>query len=182
LRAWGVHQNLFASGEAVPTDDPDAVAAALAHPEIPLKQAVGSNDPFGLEARLPGLPRGPKRTPPTEAAPNRSRNDPQGPADRAAFDAAERALRELDGARKHEEADLQRRQDRLNAQRDAAQTAYVADRKAATAAVAEGAPEGWRRGLKVKQPSGSHDRAKTTLTPFFTSRTQATESSNANPL
>ena len=44
LRAWGMHQNLFASGEATVTTDEAAVAAAIAHPETPLRRAVGSND------------------------------------------------------------------------------------------------------------------------------------------
>jgi hypothetical protein len=48
LRAWGTHQNLFASGEAKVTTDEAAVAAALKHPETPLRRAVGSNDPFQL--------------------------------------------------------------------------------------------------------------------------------------
>src|SRR5438045_1623573 len=46
LRAWGTHQNLFASGDARLTTDEGAVRAALAHPEIPLRRALGSNDPF----------------------------------------------------------------------------------------------------------------------------------------
>ena len=46
LHAWGVHQNLFASGQARITDDVQAVKAALANPETPLKRPVGSKDPL----------------------------------------------------------------------------------------------------------------------------------------
>lgn len=35
LRAWGTHQDLFASGAATVTTDEAAIAAALAHPETP---------------------------------------------------------------------------------------------------------------------------------------------------
>ena len=63
LRAWGVNQNLFASGEAKPTTDEAAVAAATAHPETPLRRAVGSSEPFALEpTSLPAVPDGPKKT------------------------------------------------------------------------------------------------------------------------
>ena len=40
LQAWGIHQNLFASGEAKVIEDEAAVAAALAHPETPLRRAI----------------------------------------------------------------------------------------------------------------------------------------------
>ena len=55
LRAWGTHQNLFADGEAQVTTDEAAVEAAMAHPETPLRRAVGSNDGFALEPT--GFPR-----------------------------------------------------------------------------------------------------------------------------
>nr|MBA3810869.1 cell envelope biogenesis protein TolA [Caulobacteraceae bacterium] len=49
LRAWGTHQNLFADGQARIANDAKAVAAARAHPETPLRRAVGSSDAFALE-------------------------------------------------------------------------------------------------------------------------------------
>ena len=62
LKAWGVNQNLFASGEAKLTTDAAAVAAAMAKPEIPLRRAVGSTDPFALEPTgLPAVPDAPKK-------------------------------------------------------------------------------------------------------------------------
>ena len=57
LRAWGMRQDLFASGHAKLAEDPQAIEAARAHPETPLKRAVGSTDAFALEAaHLPDVP------------------------------------------------------------------------------------------------------------------------------
>ena len=120
LRAWGVHQNLFADGQARVTDDPQAVRSALAHPGVPLKRAVGSKDPFALEpVSLPQVPEAPKKTKAKAAAP------PRPPADRSALDAAEEAFRGLDDNRRAEEATFRQRQDALDADRKAAQAAYV---------------------------------------------------------
>ena len=139
LRAWGTHQNLFADGQARVTTDEAAVRAAFAHPETPLRRAVGSNDAFELEpASLPKIPDAPKRAE-TATSPAKSAAEapPKPPADRSKLDAAEAALRRLDEDRKSEEANLRRRQDELDAEIAAAQDAYVRDRKAATAAVVD---------------------------------------------
>lgn len=120
LRAWGVHQNLFADGLARVTDDPQATEAALAHAGVPLKRALGSADPFALEPiNLPKVPDAVKKVKAAAAAP------PSPPADRSALDAAEEALRRLDDDRKAEEATFRQRQDALDADRKAAQAAYV---------------------------------------------------------
>ena len=138
LRAWGVHQDLFASGEAKVTEDDKAVAAAIAHPETPLRRAVGSNDPFQLEpANLPAVPDAPKRSVVKAAARTKTQAAPKPAADRAALDAAELTLRKLDESRKTEEAEFRRRQDELDAAKVAAQSAYVEARKAATAAISK---------------------------------------------
>ena len=71
LRAWGVHRDLFADGDAQPTTDAAAVAAATAHPEIPLKRPVGSTGAFEVDPS--GLPKVP--APPS---PGRSRPPRQG--------------------------------------------------------------------------------------------------------
>ncbi len=137
LRAWGTHQNLFASGEAKLATDEAAIAAATAHPETPLRRAVGSNAAFALEPTgLPDVP----ATPKTASAKRASKikpSPPRPPPDRARLDAAERALRDLDEGRKREEADFRRRQDELDARREAAQDAYLDARKAATAKVVD---------------------------------------------
>jgi hypothetical protein len=136
LRAWGTHQNLFASGEAKVTTEEAAVAAATAHPEIPLRRAVGSTDAFALEpTSLPKVPDVPKRpgvrpiAKPTPAA------SPKPMADRSSLDAAETILVALDERRKTEEAELRREVDELEARKTAAQNRYVEARKSATAKV-----------------------------------------------
>ena len=135
LRAWGMRQNLFARGEARVSEDPQAVEAALAHPETPLKRAVGSTDPFGLEARLPDVPDAPKRPAPKPSPQPKAKVAAKPTPDRTALDIAEAAVKRLDEARKREEASLREEQDALDEKKAAAQSSYVADRKAATAAV-----------------------------------------------
>jgi len=136
LRAWGVHQNLFADGRAQITEDGQAVEAALAHPETPLRRAVGSTDPFALEPTgLPKVPDAPRRPAAKPAPKAKAAARPKPPADRSALNAAEAKLRKLDEARKREEADFRRREAEIQAAREAAQTRYVEGRKAATAAV-----------------------------------------------
>lgn len=138
LRAWGVHQNLFAAGEARVATDEAAIAAATAHPETPLRRAIGSRDAFALEpSSLPKVPDAPKTKATKPAAKPKPAKPPPPPADRAKLDAAEAALKTLDEVRKREEAALARDQDELDARREAAQGAYVEARKAATAKVVE---------------------------------------------
>ena len=139
LRAWGVNQNLFASGEATVTTDEAVVAAATGHPETPLRRAVGSNEPFALEpTSLPTVPDAPKK-PAAKVAPKAAKPaaPPKPPADRSKLDAAEKALRELDDRRKREEADFRREAEELETRREAAQSAYVEARKATTAKVVD---------------------------------------------
>ena len=138
LRAWGIHQDLFASGQAQIAVDPQAVEVALAHPETPLKRAVGTADAFGLESRnLPTVPDAPKRPadkPKTKAIRATSRKPA---ADRSALDAAEAVLRSLDDDRRQEETAFRHRQDLLDAAREAAQAVYVENQKSAAAAIAK---------------------------------------------
>jgi hypothetical protein len=134
LRAWGTHQNLFASGDARVTTDKAAVKAALEHPEVPLRRAIGSNEPFALEpTSLPDVPDAPRRverTPRPKAAPKA-----KPAADRSRLDTAERALRDLDEQRKAEEERLRQEEEALEERKASAQKVYVEARKAATAAV-----------------------------------------------
>jgi type IV secretory pathway VirB10-like protein len=135
LRAWGIRQNLFAEGQARITDDPQAVEAARAHPETPLRRIAGSNDPFELNpTALPKVPDAPKR--PGAQAAKAPRPEPAKPlADRSQLDAAEAALHAVDERRKREEARLRDKQDALEQEMADRQAAYVASRKAASAAV-----------------------------------------------
>jgi hypothetical protein len=139
LRAWGTHQNLFADGQAHVTTDEATVKAALAHPETPLRRAVGSNDGFELNPTgLPKVPDVPKRTGTAASPPKPEIKAPlKPPADRSKLDATEAALRTLDEDRKREEANFRLRQDELEAEIAAAQDAYVRRRSAASAAVVE---------------------------------------------
>ena len=138
LRAWGVNQNLFASGEAKITTDAAAVAVATANPETPLRRAVGSNDPFALEpTSLPDVPDPPKTPAAKPAAKAKPAAPREPPPDRSKLDAAEKALGALDDERKRQEASFRKEADDLETRRMTAQSAYVEARKAATSRVVE---------------------------------------------
>jgi hypothetical protein len=138
LRAWGTRQNLFASGEATITTDEAAIAAATAHPETPLRRAVGSTEPFVLEpTSLPKVPDAPKRPTARAAVKTKSAAPARPPADRSKLDSAENALGQLDERRKREEADIRREEEDLETRKSEAQAAYVEARKAATAKVVD---------------------------------------------
>lgn len=138
LRAWGVNQNLFASGEATIATDAAAIAAATAHPETPLRRAVGSREPFALEpTTLPSVPDAPKKPLARAARRGKPEPAPRPLPDRSNLDAAEEALSALDNRRKREEAGFRREAEDLERRRMAAQDAYVAARKAATSQVVE---------------------------------------------
>jgi hypothetical protein len=143
LRAWDVHQNLFADGQAKLTDDSQAVEAALAHPQTPLRRAAGSGNPFSLDPaglpKIPDIPRKPLKRPTKSRAVR-----PRPPADRSALDEAETAIRKLEDDRKREAVELRRRQDALDAEVAAARSAYVVARKATTTAAAR-ARENYRK-------------------------------------
>ncbi len=86
--APGVNQTLFASRDLKTTTDETATIAASAHPETPLRRAVGSSDPFALEptaSRCPGR---------TEEAGRESQALPSARphGDRSKLDAAEKTL------------------------------------------------------------------------------------------
>jgi hypothetical protein len=136
LRAWGVRQNLFAEGQARLADDPAAVAAAQAHPGIPLRRAVGSTDAFERQPNAPPrVPDAPKpKTAKAAAGPKRVATRP--PADRSDLDQAEAMLRALDEERASETTRLARRQADLDHQTAERKAAYVAGRKAAATVVA----------------------------------------------
>jgi len=138
LRAWGTHQDLFANGEAKETTDPKVVAAATAHPETPLRRAVGSTEPFALEpTSLPKVPDAPKRKLAKPAAKAQPPASAKPAVDRSALESAEQALRELDDDRKRQEAAFRREHAELEVREGAAQEEYVNRRRSATAAIVE---------------------------------------------
>lgn len=130
LRAWGVHQNLFAGGQAAITADEQARAAALEHPETPLLRAVGSDAPFTLKpSSLPKAPDEPKprARPKAKAVPP----PPSPPPDRSAVDAAEARLGEVDARWESEDKALSREQEDLDVRRAAARNAHLEVRRKA---------------------------------------------------
>ena len=122
LRAWGVHQDLFASGDAKVTTDQAAVKAATAHPGVPLKRPVGVKGGFALDPDLPDAPE-PKRS--------RARAKP----DRARLDAAEARLRDIEDEQARGEAELEERRQALEAEAAAAHKRWAGVRKQAEADV-----------------------------------------------
>lgn len=156
LRAWEIRQNLFSTGLAKIATDPQAVEAARAHPEIPLRRAAGSSDPFVLEpTHLPTVPEGPKDDvqKPTARSPV-PRSPPKPPPNRSLLDTAEADLRKLEETHARQEADLRRRQDELDTERAAAHAAYIADRKAVTEAI-KSARQRYREAGGKDEPAGS---------------------------
>jgi hypothetical protein len=137
LEAWGTRQNLFAEGRAKVSDDLDAIAAALAHPGVPLRRAVGSKDPFSLEPGLPQVPDAPKRKKPdlkvVKTAPAPAPKAP--PPNRSDLIAAEKALTTINSRRLDEEAALAERRAALEADEIASRQRWIAERKAAEAAL-----------------------------------------------
>lgn len=137
LAAWGTRQNLFAEGRAKVVDDPDIVAAALAHPEVPLRRAVGSSAAFSLEPDLPSVPHAPKRAKAVlkvvekVVAPKPARP----PAERSALTAAEHALTAVNTRRIEEETQLARRRAQLEADESASRRRWISDREASEAAL-----------------------------------------------
>ena len=136
LRAWGTRQDLFANGDAVETTDEAAIAAAIAHPEIPLRRAVGSTDRFALEpANLPKVPDAPKKTAAKSLAQPKPAKPARPPADRSKLDAAEKALGAINERREREETAFRLEADDLQQRQAAAQSAYVKARKEAASKV-----------------------------------------------
>ena len=136
LRAWGSHQNLFADGSAEIATDEAAIQAALAHPETPLRRAIGSSDPFQLEAKsLPKMPPAEKQKPQKSAKRAKPPAPEPLPPDRTQLDQAEERLRALNGKRRWEEDRFERRLEELQAEQAEAQRAYVEERKSADAAI-----------------------------------------------
>jgi len=130
LRAWGMHQNLFITGEARLASDEAAMEAAGKHPGQPLRRALGSQDAFALEpTSLPKIPDASHK----KFKPADKPVQPARPAaDRTALNEAEAALDGIDASRRREEADFQAQMDALNARRRAAQVDYTRARKQAT--------------------------------------------------
>jgi hypothetical protein len=138
LRAWGVHQNLFAENRAQVTTDAAAAKAALGRPGEPLRRPVGSHDAFELAPA--GLPTPPEASPP-DRKPGRRRPRPP---DRERLDRAEARLARLTRDREREEAGFASRQAELDKAREASSRAFERDRRSAQAEV-EAASRAYRK-------------------------------------
>lgn len=136
LRALGVHQNLFASGDARVSTDPEAMRAARLQPGVPLRRAIGSNDTYQLQATsLPTLPDSPERKPGLSRVRANAPKPARPPADRRCLDAAVAALDALNGRRKDEEAKILQEEKAVATKRDEAMRRYTDAKKTAEAAV-----------------------------------------------
>ena len=135
LEAWGVRQNLFAEGQASVEDDEAAVEAARAHPELPLRRAVGSTDAFTAQPDPPPEPRPARAKPKLALEPPPKPKSPKPPADRSLLDAAEQALAGLAEERKRGEEAFLRRQTALETERDDAKRRWKSQRKSLERAV-----------------------------------------------
>jgi hypothetical protein len=133
LKAWGSHQNLFAEKIAFVVTDERDIAAAIAHPEMPLRRAIGSNKPFELEPSA--APKVPKLQKSKEQIKSIKPELRKPLPDRKELDKFEAALRNLDEQRKEEEAEFDRRLQALHAERAVAQHSYGDAKAAAKSAI-----------------------------------------------
>lgn len=130
LRAFGVSQDLFAQGLAAEANDPEAVAAALAHPGTPLRRPAGSDaayktDPgrpkladlaVGEEEEAPPEPRPSGRMRKEAPAAPPARTKPRPAPDRRKLAAAEAELATIVEAEEEGLAELRREREALEAE------------------------------------------------------------------
>ncbi len=108
LEAWGSRSNLFQHGFAKITDDPEIVAATMAHPGVVLRRPVGTSGAFSEHAKLPtGLPVGTVQRPPAKRTAKKHEPPSKPVSDKAAREAArafEKEQKRRDSERRREEA------------------------------------------------------------------------------
>lgn len=119
LAAWGSDANLFARGVAEQVDDPALTAEPLTRPGEVIRKLRGS-----AEEQIAALPKGKAR---------KSEAKPKPPPSRAALDAAEQALAELDERQQRERQRQAAERKKFEQKLDRAREAY------------ERAVERWRR-------------------------------------
>jgi hypothetical protein len=118
LRAWGIRQNLFATGMANVATDKAVVEAALAAPGVVLKRPLGTRGAFAQDAPLPKV--------------KATKTKPKVRANAAARKAAAAADAELERAeRDHADAQqaLEREQAKIAAKLKAEAHAWAARRR-----------------------------------------------------
>ena len=102
LRAWGLHQNVFAAGAASAVTDPEIIGLARDQPGVKLRRAIGSSAAFSSEPARPELPDEP---PPSKK-----------PPDRRALRDAEHRLSQIKGEQTRAQAAFARRRRGLAAE------------------------------------------------------------------
>lgn len=119
LAAWGAHQDLFATGGARETDDPDLVKAALAQPGEVLRRANAGAGAIRKAASRPARPKGPS------------------PAALKRLERARAALDELDATYERERSRLEAARQALEAKAARATSEHEQARAKAEQALAE---------------------------------------------
>lgn len=106
LKAWDVHRNLFATGEARLTNDPAHVESAMRAPGVPVAAAGRPAGPEGASnvVKLPVSKRAPAAAKPAPAA-----ERPKPKPDRSKLDAAEDELRVFERETARQRSELARR-------------------------------------------------------------------------
>jgi colicin import membrane protein len=119
LRAWGIHQNLFADGMAKVATDKAVVEAAMAKPGVVLKRPLGTHGAFAQEAPLP-------KVKVAKARPKARENG----AARKAVAVADEALERAEQDHADTQQGLERKQAELAAKLKAEERAWAARRRA----------------------------------------------------
>lgn len=114
LEIWGADSNLFHQGFAEETDDPEVMAATVAHPGIVLRRPVGTKGAFEETSELPKVP--PKSKTATAsrgrpARPSKAARTNDAPA-RTAAQGFDREPRKRDEARREVAAEAKKRERR----------------------------------------------------------------------
>jgi len=115
LKAWGVYQNLFKDGTALPVTDPMAIKAALQSPGIPLRRPIGSTASFSVDTdELPDMSA--PSDMPSATKKGRENSQPHNRvADRSALNAAEAELHDLERQWRQDDEAFQQEQAALAA-------------------------------------------------------------------
>ena len=123
LEAWGVSQNLFAERAAKIEDDAEAVKAALAAPNQPLRRPIGSKGAYALDPESPQPPKAKGET----SKPTRPKPD------RRKLNAAEAVLKDVQARQSEEAKELAARRSQLETDEARAQARWKTDEDKAQA-------------------------------------------------
>lgn len=121
LAAWGSHQDLFKTGLAHETDDPELVTAATAQPGEVLRRPAGSLSQLAsLEPAKKAAPRKDAKAPPVTAGPS--------PAALKKVADLEKRLSELDAGHEAARRKIERRRAELDSEAEALEAEHAAKR------------------------------------------------------